>query len=382
MSRALIDDALILKIHSASLSEAGWLDVIREVMALLGSESASMQVVGTSPSAAVQWGFVEGVDSSFWNDFVAHWVPYDAFRLGAQLSGRIRTGCVSVGEQLVDRRELIASAFYNDFLVKLNADRFVNICLAAPGSGSDFASALSFYRGLGKEAFSAEQVRVLDQLAPHLVVAARNFFQCRSLRVLDELRRDALDAVTAALFAVDTAGRLLLANRMGEELLRRERLLRLSGGVLGPGKAVSERDRLERALAQLRHGFGSILRLTDALGELEMLLTLAPASRAMPADHLGVAGLIWATPTAPDSSPARSIARLFALTPAEERLLRRLAEGDQLGEAASTLSVSVHTARNQLKSIFLKTGRCTQGQLLQLASRMAMIAPYAVEASR
>jgi len=44
-----------------------------------------------------------------------------------------------------------------------------------------------------------------------------------------------------------------------------------------------------------------------------------------------------------------------------------------LREAAAHLNVSIHTTRNQLKSILSKTGRHSQAQLMSLVTRMASL---------
>lgn len=70
---------------------------------------------------------------------------------------------------------------------------------------------------------------------------------------------------------------------------------------------------------------------------------------------------------------AAVIEKLFKLTPAEARLAKCLVEGDSLSEAADKLGRLERTARNQLSSIFAKTGVHKQHQLishiLQTASR-------------
>jgi DNA-binding CsgD family transcriptional regulator len=84
-------------------------------------------------------------------------------------------------------------------------------------------------------------------------------------------------------------------------------------------------------------------------------------------------GLIWVAVPEPDTTPVKHLGRLFDLTRAEQHLLCQLAEGDGLRDAAAHLHVSIHTARNQLKSILRKTGRHTQTQLLTLVTRMAAL---------
>lgn len=57
---------------------------------------------------------------------------------------------------------------------------------------------------------------------------------------------------------------------------------------------------------------------------------------------------------------------LYQLTPAEARLTKNLARGLSLNDAAEQMSISQHTARNQLKSIFSKTETHRQSELLGL----------------
>jgi DNA-binding CsgD family transcriptional regulator len=60
------------------------------------------------------------------------------------------------------------------------------------------------------------------------------------------------------------------------------------------------------------------------------------------------------------------LGELFRFTPTECRLASLLMRGVSLGEAASELNVSLHTARTHLKVIFQKTGANRQGHLMYL----------------
>jgi DNA-binding CsgD family transcriptional regulator len=60
----------------------------------------------------------------------------------------------------------------------------------------------------------------------------------------------------------------------------------------------------------------------------------------------------------------RVAADRHGLTPAEVELLRELADGRSLAEAALRLARARNTARNQLQSIFAKTGTHRQSQLI------------------
>jgi len=63
----------------------------------------------------------------------------------------------------------------------------------------------------------------------------------------------------------------------------------------------------------------------------------------------------------------RLVARIYALTPAESRLLDGLVEGRPLKRTATILGISVHTAHSQLNNIFRKTGTHRQTDLVRLA---------------
>lgn len=58
------------------------------------------------------------------------------------------------------------------------------------------------------------------------------------------------------------------------------------------------------------------------------------------------------------------IAVRYRLTGAEVQLLRELLHGRSLAETAARLSRARNTVRNQLQSIFVKTGTHRQGQLV------------------
>lgn len=63
----------------------------------------------------------------------------------------------------------------------------------------------------------------------------------------------------------------------------------------------------------------------------------------------------------------------FALTDAETNVTLRLAAGLPLKEAASSLGISVNTARNQLQSVFDKTGVKRQSDLILVITQLSVL---------
>jgi len=190
--------------------------------------------------------------------------------------------------------------------------------------------------------------------------------QRQSLEALVGICTTALDTVTSPLCAVCSDGRLLFANSAARRSLREGRWLESSGGRISPSMHHHAAPRFDQAMTRLRNGAGSTLLLTDRRDGQWAVVSIAPIS----AENLG---LVWLTTNESAQAPVRHVARLFNLTPAEQNLLSFLSGGVGLRDAAAHLKVSIHTVRNQLKSILNKTDHHSQTQLMTLVTRMASL---------
>ncbi len=103
------------------------------------------------------------------------------------------------------------------------------------------------------------------------------------------------------------------------------------------------------------------------------LLALAKSHLNRPArcraDTVSEIAALFVTETTrgePSRIPAEALARLFALTPAEARLLVALVDGYSLDEIAEQFAVSKNTLRNQLNQVFRKTDTNKQSELVRM----------------
>jgi DNA-binding CsgD family transcriptional regulator len=283
---------------------------------------------------------------------------------------------VNVDSQLIDRRDFQRLPFFHDFLRRFDIERMMNVCLTAPDPTGNYGPvALSLYRGLGKESFSANQADFLSRLAPHLALAARNYWAAQSLKLMTRARSDALDAVGAAVFALNQSGQVMFANRLGEDMIRKSAWVRVLHERLVPVPTIHPFDRFAAALSSVSSGLGCEVLMTDLATGAEAKVAVAPLPVDTESGFLPTRpySLLWITPLVPRQDVGRDMARLFDLTPAERRILEKLIAGDDLSAAAASLRISIHTARTQLKTVFRKTGRRSQGQLLMLAARIATL---------
>jgi DNA-binding CsgD family transcriptional regulator/PAS domain-containing protein len=364
--------ALILQIHSRALAPDGWDEVVSDLCRAVKATGASL--VRPSHSAHIKpSATLYEFDAAAIKSYAEYWGQHDIWYIGAVRNGRVRVGRVNQDHELIDRREFEQSPFFNEYLRPLNIDRMMNVCLTEPDGGYG-PVAMSLYRGLGAEPFSIEDAGLLSQVAPHLTIAAQNHFAAQALRLLTEAYQNAVDAVSSAVFGIESSGHITFVNRAGEELIRLKRWVRQADGALVPSKGVLETAGLAKALHQLSIGLSFKLIATDVLSGAKAIVSGAPtASNEVRPHQTKCSALVWVTPVVPTADVSADVAQLFGLTHAERRLVGRLIEGQDLREAAVSLNISLHTARTQLKAVFSKSGLRTQAALLSFAARLAAL---------
>lgn len=184
-----------------------------------------------------------------------------------------------------------------------------------------------------------------------------------------------LDAVALPLYVIYSDGRLVFANSAAKACLLQGRWLQAQAGRIDASLHHNSAPSLGSALDRLRRGEGSTVLLTSQVSGCQAVVTVAPVPLG---GRCGVGaeklGLMWVTAgDAEIAGPVKRVAQLFNLTRAEQHVLAELATGAGVREAAIRLEVSIHTVRNQLKSILNKTGRRSQVQLLTLLTRMGAL---------
>jgi DNA-binding CsgD family transcriptional regulator len=220
-------------------------------------------------------------------------------------------------------------------------------------------------RRVGMPPFGPSDIAGLDKFRPHLARAGLLAVRWRMERMRAAAEALALVGLPAAV--LDSRGRVLLANRLIQEMA--------SWIAWLPG------DRL----ALVEPAANELLR--QALGELGDPVALAVRSIAIKATqttdaavvHIvpttgfardlfgGAFGILVITPVSSSSGSATAILQaLFDLTPSEARVASAITEGLSLDQIASRHAVSIETVRAQTKAVFAKTGTNRQAQLAAL----------------
>lgn len=222
---------------------------------------------------------------------------------------RLRPGRVYSADELVDPQDSRSARFRAEYLEPIGV-RHGRFMRVVEDGGTSLWTILAH----DAEDFTAADSALLAALAPHLTIALRSF------AVLERARFRAL---------------------------------------------VAE-DGLQRAGIEVRAA-----ETTSALSPDAVRVSAPP----------GLSGAI-ATPAAievtrrpPTLGPAHAaaFARVHRLTAGEARLAVLLAEGRSLADSAQVLGLTIETARNYSKRVFLKTGTTGQVQLVRLVLTSAAI---------
>jgi DNA-binding CsgD family transcriptional regulator/PAS domain-containing protein len=280
-------------------------------------------------------------------------------------SADLAAGMIGIGEMHCTSEELMRTEFYNEWLRPQKLKHSIASLLATSGKSVVVCSTL---RTGAAGPFGSEHVDILEALLPHVRRAlrtrerVRNVFDARShaLELLDELPQ--------ACVLVNREGRPVYVNRAAHRTLAENAALRLGAAGL-----IAVRHQDTAAIHQLisraasPHPCGGEMAIYRERGQPIVILVSPIRSRyRLPAPAQAAAAVWISNPDDRFVSRSARIRALFGLTSAEASLASEIAGGMSLAEIADARNISRHTVRNQLKSIFAKTGARAQADLVRL----------------
>jgi DNA-binding CsgD family transcriptional regulator len=258
------------------------------------------------------------------------------------------------------------SPYYQDLLGRHRLKWFACVKM---GEGEDVWG-LSLQRTSVQGPFSPDELRRLAGLSRRLAGAAALARAFGRARV--ETAIAAFDASRIAVAAIDRSGEVLRLNVMAERLLGPDLRVVKKRFVSFNRDATAA---LDRALHALIWAKGEAFHPPVVLPRRAGRPMIAYPSR-LPAEALigltaCVGFVVLVDPDCRLSPDGEALVSAFRLTPAEARLAIRFLAKGSLEAAAKDLGVSIETARNQLKSVYQKTGVRRHGEIIALLSRLA-----------
>ncbi len=276
-----------------------------------------------------------------------------------------------VGAPIYDYRFLSESEmrrleFYEDFLA-LHGFRYVVGGIVA-NHGEHFGL-VAVHRSRSAGHADDATIETMKRILPHLARALEVNQRLEATRLRDHGLGGALELMSVGVVLLSASGQVLFANERARRLLSGDCGIVIERGAL----AVRDPRDLQR-LSRLRRDGGA--HVIDRYGEHPLSLVVAPLPRALPNDWMltepkGAASAVFVQD--PSAGPILHDAVLrdaYQLTPAEIRLARALSNGATLAEDAAARSVSLNTARTQLKRLRAKLGARSQSELVSRLSRL------------
>jgi DNA-binding CsgD family transcriptional regulator len=365
----IIDD-----LYAGTLDEASWRRAIIGIADLVSGAAVFIFCVNPSTATVLRdevyrWDPVAG------EQYRQFWFAKD-IRVAPSIH-------IAVGEpifeaRLMDVQKWIGSEIYNDFLMPNDSPWFLAYFLhKTPNRIVNFSINSSRDRG----PFDQRDGDRLRPLIPHL----RRALAIKDRLQLAHIRQDTvgrcLDSLSFAVLILDEAGRVVEASNSARELLAAaESGIRCNGDGTLWLRDPGGRD-LNHWIAKgvpPEHNREGLLHVARPLGRpLSITVTRLPA---MCTSWIGSEQPCWMLllfdPDRHLGPSTELIARDMGVSMREAEVVVLLVNGCDVAVVAQRLHISVHTARTHLKSIFSKTGICSQADLVRrVASGPAGVRP-------
>jgi DNA-binding CsgD family transcriptional regulator len=199
---------------------------------------------------------------------------------------------------------------------------------------------------------------------------------------------EALDLVNVGLLVTSSTGRLLLANRTAERILKSRDGLELTptGTVRTSVKSMPSLNTLMGASANsaTNGARDSVLPLRRPSGK-RPLTAVVRALDAMPASQDPAAPttlLFILDPEIPVETFEAELRQLYGLTSMEACLANLLMQGKALDECCTLLQIRRSTARTHLQHLFEKVGVQRQSELVSLLLKSVGLVGAAVDSNK
>ena len=283
------------------------------------------------------------------------------------MSARSRAARLSSPEEFFDTR------FYREWVRPQGwIDNVVSILDKSPTSIGAFIVFRHEREGLADEKARS----LLRVITPHLRRAVL-IGKVIDLKAVETATfADMLDGLSAGIFLVDAAGRIVHANAAGHKILAASDILRSLGGPLTARDPQVNKTLLD-AFRAAEHGDPAIgiqgiaVPLASHKGEPHVahLLNLTSGGRRQTGIATAASAALFVHKAALETpSRPEAIAKAYKLTPTELRILLALIEVGGGPEIAEALGIGESTIKTHLSHLFQKTGAKHQADLVKLVA--------------
>ncbi|WP_434358756.1 helix-turn-helix transcriptional regulator [Parasalinivibrio latis] len=291
-------------------------------------------------------------------------IPQDPM---VRASRSIALGKAYTDRQVISRKELTSSWFYQEFYVPAQ----VGHIMAANALNSDSAMAsLIINRPFKAEPFSQQDLSSFQRIADHCQPAIEIYLQALNNKAETSFYQKCMEHAGHAMVLLDNRGMLLHANPAAESIMDRYPLFnRHSGTLLATDDNVNRNlKKAFRAITQSQESPApQSVEIPACKDWPQILVRMAPYYDDTPFAHhyeCKVLVSIYAN----DRTQLEFAASHFGLTKAETQVAAMLLNGLEKSEIAEQLFRSPETIKTHIKNLMTKTGTHSQHSLVSTLS--------------
>jgi DNA-binding CsgD family transcriptional regulator len=358
--------ALIGVVYDAAIDSGRWPDALAEACRFL---NCAYGVVGAADllhreaNFIVQWGY----EPRDWQNYLDNYFHKNPT---IPQASRSKVGEIMTLTSLPNYSEMLRSEFFVDWAVPVGIVDAVQGTLDKTASGISFLTCVR-HKNIGPA--GAAEIRRMGLIVPHFrrAVLIGKLLDMRALQ--GAMFAEAIDGLATGVFLVSLQGEMVHANASGQAMLDQQDPLKLvRGSLVAPDMGVQ---------TALREAFASAMDDDRAIGTsgialpistegghfIAHVLPLTAGTRKQAGQyHLAAAALFVRRAEIDVPAAINAAARLYGLTPAEERVLRAVIEVGGVEPVAAMLGTSRSTVKTHLEHLFEKTGTGRQAELVKL----------------
>lgn len=273
--------------------------------------------------------------------------------------------------ELIPAEQLEKSEYYSQYLQPAGVFHIVGADTREPGG---MIANLRVSRGLGEKPFDDSHKRLIAMVVPHLTRSLQFHARLNLIESERDLYAIAVDKMAVGTVMLNDEGKVLNSNTMASQILAEKDGLSVLKQQLHISNAQQGHE-LQKLLANFtaqttesKPAVAEAMRISRPSGKADLGLVIRPipTSEWSEGESFPTIAVFISDPEQQTETSQQVITRLFGFTPAEAALAMLLAKGLSLAEASEQQSISQHTARAQLKSVFAKTGVTRQAELVRL----------------
>ncbi|HVY19733.1 MAG TPA: helix-turn-helix transcriptional regulator [Bauldia sp.] len=362
--------ALLGAVYDASLDGAVWplaLERASGFLNCMGGMIGAYDLLQRNAGIRVWWGYEQKYLDNF--DY------YMEINPALRPSFRFRVG--EVGTML----DVVGEEFYQHrvYTEWAKPQGIIDVVQSTIEKTPMAVAALAFSRHESKGIVDLETRRRMELIVPHFRRALLIGKVIDLAKVEAAAFADTIDGLAAAVFLVETDGRMVHANARGEAMLAAGDMFHLADGVLTALDAKAQRSLAESFAAAAdgdvaleARGIATPVRSGAGDRYAAHVLPMTAGRRRDVQGARGATAALFVRKIDMEFPAAvRSIAEIYRLSVAETRTLHVILDVGRVGPTSILLHLSESTVKTHLRHIFQKTGARSQVDLVKLAAGLA-----------